>query len=498
MMADEELRQAASRAVRGVAYVLVSSYTNMGMGFVTTILLTRLLAPEDFGAVALGAFLLGLLDVRTKLGLDYAFMHRQPTTEDLVGSHLSLQLGLAGLGLALAGAVRPLLLALGYSPQVASAVLILALVGLLEAGGTTARNLLEKDLRFGRSTPVVTGALAASYATSIVLAWRGFGYVSLLVGNAVNAGLGTLGFWLFAGARPRLRLERSTLLFLLRYGAALALGSYATIFVLQFDNFLVGTLVGVATLGYYERAYKVAQWPTGLVTHIVARVSLPFYARLQGDPPRLARAFGMTLWLIAAVALPLALAIFATAPDFVRLLFGEAWLPTALYLRFLVAYSVIRPLLDDAGALFVAPGHPEKATAVQVAQAAALIATATPLTLAFQARGTAVGVGLAFLVGVALTYRYVTGLIPLPLGQVLRGPALGTGAALLAVAWVAWTGGPARGWPLLPRVLAHGACVAGAFYIVLAACEGRALGERARFLWGLLLGRPAPAKGGER
>lgn len=495
-MADEELRQAAGRAVRGAAYVLASSYTNMGLGFVTTVVLTRLLAPEDFGAVALGAFLLGLLDVRTKLGLDYAFMHRQPTTEGLVGSHLSLQLGLAGLGLVVAGAARPLLLALGYAPQVASAVVVLAFVGLLEASGMTARNLLEKELRFGRSTPVVTGALAASYATSVVLAWRGFGYWSLLVGQAVNAGLGTLGFWLLAGARPRLRLERFTFLFLVRYGAALALGSYATIFVLQFDNFLVGTLVGVATLGYYERAYKVAQWPTGLVTHIVARVSLPFYARLQDDPPRLARAFGMTLWLIAAVALPLALAIFATAPEFVRLLFGEAWLPTALYLRFLVAYSVIRPLLDDAGALFVATGHPQKVTTVQVAQAIALIVTALPLTLVLQARGTAIGVGISFLVSVALTYRYVTALIPLDLWGVLKGPALGTGAALMAVVWVAWGGGPAHEWPLLPRVLAHGACVAGAFYAVLAACEGRALGERARLLWGLLLGHPASAKYG--
>lgn len=492
-MADEGLRQAARKAVRGAAYVLVSSYANMGMGFVTTVVLTRLLAPEDFGTVALGAFLLGLLDVRTKLGLDYAFMHRQPTTEALLGSHLTVQLGLAVLGILLAWAVRPLLLLGGYSPQVASVVVALALVGLLEASGMTARDVLEKDLRFGRSTPVVTGALAASYGVSILLAWKGLGYWSLVAGQAVNAGLGALGFWLLAGVRPTLQTERPVLRFLLKYGAALVLGSYATIFVLQFDNFLVGTLVGVATLGYYERAYKVAQWPTGLVTHIVARVSLPFYARLQGDPPRLARAFGMTLWLIAAVALPLALAIFATAPDFVRLLFGEAWLPTALYLRFLVAYSVIRPLLDDAGALFVATGHPQKATSVQVTQAVALVAAATPLTWAFQARGTAVGVGFAFLVGLALTYRYVTRLIPLRLWHVLRGPALGMAAALAMVAWVVWTGGPARQWSLLPRVAAHGACVAGAFYAALAAAEGRALGGRVRFLWSLLRGQAAPA-----
>mgnify|MGYP005846467243 CR=1 FL=1 len=487
---DEATRRAAGRAVRGAAFVLASSYTNMGMGFVATVVLTRLLAPEDFGTVALAAFLFGLLDLRTKLGLDYAFMHRQPTTDELVASHLSLQLSLSVLGLLLAVSVRPLLAAWGYGAEVGHVVLALAGVGALEASGMTARDLLEKDLRFGRSTAVVTGALACSYLISILLAWKGFGYWSLVAGNAANVGLGAAGFWLLAGRRVRLAVSRPMIVWLLKYGAGIFLGSYAAIFVLQFDNFLVGTLVSVATLGYYERAYKIAQWPTGLVTHIVARVSLPFYAQLQDDPARLSRAFGMTLWLIATVALPLALAIFATAPDFVRLLFGENWLPSALYLRFLVVYSVIRPLLDDAGALFVATGHPRKEAAVRVTQAVALILAASPLTLLYGAPGTAIGVGVAFLVGLAVTYRYVVRLIPLPLWQTLRGPALSTVVTLVAVGGLVGFGGLGENWPVWGRVLGQGMLVAGVFTLSMMAWERGEFWGRIGLVWGLLKERP--------
>ncbi|NLE75609.1 MAG: oligosaccharide flippase family protein [Chloroflexi bacterium] len=485
---QEPVQRAAGRAVRGAAIVLVSSYLNMGMGFAATVWLTRLLAPEDFGVLALATFLFGLLDPRTKFGLDPAFMHRPRTTDQLIATHLSLQLALGVGGLLLALLVRPLLPLLGYSPQVAVVVVVLAAVGILEVSGTTARNVLEKDLRFGRTALVVSGSWFFCYATSITLAGRGLGLWSLVAGSAVNFALNALGFWALAGVRLRPTVDRAMARWLLRFGTALVPGAFAVIFLTQFDNFLVGTLVGLAALGYYERAYKVAQWPTGLVTHVVARVSLPFYARLQHDPPRLARAFGLTLWLIAAVAVPLALVLFAVAPDFVRLVFGEKWLPSALYLRLLVVYSAVRPLLDDAAALFAATGQPRKVTSVQVSQAVALVAAATPLTWLWGAPGTALGVGVAFVVGLAVTYRYVWQTVHLPLWETLRGPALGTAAGVAALAALALASESLAGWPLWARVVGQGGVVALAFYGGLALVEGRDLWTRGQYIWRLAQG----------
>src|SRR5574341_1944067 len=83
----------AYRAVRGALYVLAGSYTNMAMGIVYGIVMARLLDPQHFGVFALAMFFYGLLDVRGKLGLDYAFIHRQPATAELVATHWVLQTG---------------------------------------------------------------------------------------------------------------------------------------------------------------------------------------------------------------------------------------------------------------------------------------------------------------------------------------------------------------------------------------------------------------------
>lgn len=475
------------RAVRGTAIVLASSYTNMGMAFVASILLTRLLAPEDFGVIALAGFFFSLFDLRNKMGLDFAFMHRRPDSDDLLATHLGLQVALSVGSVVIALIAAPILRWTGYEPRMVVMLVALSLAGLLEAAGTTPRVTLEKELIFARSTVVITGSLFLAHLAAIILAWRGAGIWSLYVQIAGNALFSTVGFWKISRLKVPRAFNGQIARWMLKYGLVMSVGAIATVILLQFDYFLVGTFVSTAMLGYYERAYKIAQWPTGLVTHIVSRTALPIYAKLQDDRPRLSEAFNMTLWLITTVALPIALAIFAAAPDFVALLFGERWLPSAPLLRFLIVYSVLRPLLDDTGALFTAIGKPRRISTVLAAQALILIIAATPLTFQFGAIGTAVGVGLAFIAGIFLAYRFLTREIDLSLISAFRTPAAGIIAGLAAWWGVTrWTG--LLELPIFLRVIVQGGVAAGAFYAVVLLMDGRILVSRVRMVWRLFSG----------
>ena len=480
----------AHRAVRGAAFVLVSSYANMAMGIVYGIILARLLDPAHFGVFALALFFFTLFDVRGKLGLEFAFVHRQPTTDELFATHWTLQIAASAVTLALTTLVAAIIAQLNYPSATAPLMIALAGVMMIEATGTAARAALEKEFVFARSTVVVTGALLFSYVAAILLALAGFTYWALVGQVAVNALIGTLGFWWAyhrgtRGAPLRFRFDRDIARWMLRFGAVMSVGALATALLLQFDNFLVGTFVGAAALGFYAQAYKVAQWPTGLVTHIVGRVSLPTYAKLQNDPVRLAKAFEMSLWLILTVALPLALALFVAAPDFLILLYGEKWLPSAILLRGLIGYSVLRPLFDDTGALFTALGKPERITTVLVVQAGVLIVVGTPLTLALSAIGTAIAVGVAFVVGVALTYRFVARALPIDLGRVFA-PAVIAGIGSIVLYLVCARALDLNALPLLIRVVVKGGLASSTFFLVVFLLERKFLLERLSYIWRLL------------
>ena len=476
------------RAVRGTAIVLASSYTNMGMAFLASILLTRLLDPGDFGIIALSSFYFSLFDLRNKMGLDFAFVHKQPDTDELRATHLGLQVALSLGSIAITLIAMPILHWVGYDPRMIQILVALSLAGLVEAAGTTPRMVLEKELIFGRSTVVITGSLFVAHLAAVIMAWRGAGVWSLYVQLAGNMILSTIGFWKISKLKVWPTFSRQIAGWMLRFGLVLSVGAIATTILLQFDYFLVGTFISTATLGYYERAYKIAQWPTGLVTHIVSRTAFPTYAKLQDDRPRLSEAFNMTLWLITIVALPIALAIFATAPDFVRLLYGERWLPSAPLLRFLIVYSVLRPLLDDTGALFTATGKPRRTSTVLSAQAVTLVLAATPLTFMYGATGTAIGVGIAFVVGIILAYRFLTHEIDLSLAKAFRTPALGLVAGLAGWWGVSqWAALPDL--PLFVRIIVQGGATAGAHFAVVLLTERDILFERLHMIWTLFAGQ---------
>ena len=478
----------APRVVRGGLWVALASYSSVGFGFLANLGLTRILGPEAFGIIALANFIGSLINLRPKSGINQAFARLPEMSGALAGTHLALDVGAGTLTLVLAAAAMPVLRAFGYASSVAWAVLALAAVGVLDSVMGTAWVLLDRELRFRDSSLVSIAAFPLSYLPAFWLALHGAGYWSLLAQTGTYSLLLLLGMWWMARRRlPHIwrlewRFDGRVARSLLRFGVVVGAATMAGLFLTQFDNFLVGTFVGLTVLGFYDRAYRIAQWPTVLVSGVVNRTAFYTYARVQDDPARLLKSVTMALWVITSLALPLALAIFAAAPDLVALLYGPKWLPAAPFVRFLVVFSLLRPVLDLMGSLFVAVGRPKRATAVSGLQAVALAVVATPLTLLRGAVGTCIGVGVAFGVGLVAAYRYLRRTVDLSLYGALAAPAASTALALAAYGLMG-RGAAIAALPLVARVAAKGGLVTGVFVAAMLAFEGRTTVERLRYVW---------------
>lgn len=487
----------ATQVVRGGLVVALTAYGLTLFGFISNLLLTRLLAPSDFGIFVLGSFFFSVLNVRPKLGVDQSFAQRPVTTGESSGTFavLSVASGLASLLLALAAV--PILLAFGYASPVIWVMLALAAVGVSDAMMGIAWVQMDKALLFSRVSLVTAVTFPISYIPAFYLALHNGGYWSLVASNVTYAILLLVGlWWSFRRSLPqvlsmRWTFSRPLAREFLRFGAMVGLATVAATVVYQFDNFLVGTIVSTASLGFYDRAYRIAQWPTLLVTAILTRTAFYAYSHLQNDLARLTRTVTMSLWLITTLALPVAIGIFVASDDLVLLLFGEKWLPSALFVRFLVTYSILRPLLEDANQLFIAVGHPRRTTTVTFGQAVALVVAATPLTLLYGAQGTAEGVGIAFVIGLILTYYFVRRTVPdLSLSQAFIVPAIATALALVAYLALAATVDLGV-LPLAVRVVCKSAFAALVFFGVTILLRPKLTVERATYVWRLFKNQPA-------
>ncbi|WP_376793150.1 oligosaccharide flippase family protein [Thermoflexus sp.] len=479
----------ASSAVRGGMWVALSTYWTLAFGFAANILLTRTLPPEAFGAFALAMFFAQLLRLQTKLGLGYAFGQYKETTGESVGTYVVLE-GVAALsGLLLMGLAAPALRFMGYDPLVVQIALVLSFAAFLEGISAIAGTLLEKELRFGLTSLYQGLVFPLSYLPAFWLAAHGGGAWSLAAQTTVYSLLG-LGLW--GVARWRMshlwaypwRFRRDLAGHFLRFGAAAGLWLMAGMLFSQLDNFLIGTFAGVTALGYYDRAYRMAQWPALLFNAVLTRTAFYTYARLQDDRARLEKTVAMVTWAISMIAIPVALAIFLAARDLVVLLYGERWLPSVLFLQILSAFFVLRPHLEHAGVVLNAMGRPGRAAALLWAQVGVLGVAGLPLTMRWGALGACGAVGLALIAGIGLACVYTRRELSVSANAGLGMPLLAGGATILGYI-IVLRFIPLENLGLFTRLVVKAIYAFSAFYVLAFAMQPRAVQERVRYVWRL-------------
>ncbi len=476
----------ARRAAGSAAWVAGTAYLNQIITFLANVALMRLIAPEAFGVLALAVFFCTLARKVTAFGFNYALIHRSDRLPEASGAHLGLQILSAALVMVMVVLSYPLVAA-HYDALTAAVLIGVAIGAAFENVGTTPRVLLEKDVDFRRLQIVNTGINVGINAIACLgaLLWPNVWVLLVRLAGAQIAG--AVGYWYLNPRPPMRRPSLAMFRWYLRFGAPLWLGGIATFAVLQFDDFLVGTLISAKDLGFYTRAYQLAVLPTTMVTHIIARVAFPLYSKVQGDRARLSRVFGMVMRVIVLFSAPAAVGLFWCAPEFVNVVFGEKWQPMVLLVRLLIVYQLMRPIFDDVGELFAAVGAPRAIGRIQIAQALAMIATATPVVYFFQAEGAAIAASIVMLVGVILAYRRVGGHVTIDYRGIFVVPIVSCFVAAGIGALVLWR------WPVehtVWRLLAKIGLFGGTCVLLLAVLQGRRFWQEFQYLRGRLKEEP--------
>ncbi len=483
-------------AVRSTVWLTIFAYAGQLVAFVATIVLTRELGPQVFGLLALGTFWSSLLNLRTKFGLGQAAIRQPALDGELLGTVYRLDLVLAGgsVTLSLLGAL--VLFWTGHAPEISIIVVVSVIASNAIAVVSPFGLALEKEIQLSRLTLLALFSAVMSYGTAILLAKAGWGFWSLLVVNVITALIAVIGVYILCKRRLpwvfdiQRRFTRPMAGRLIRQGIPAGLSSEAILTIVnQFDNYLIGTFVGTATLGFYDRAYRTAQWPNVLLTAALARVGFLTFARLQDDLPRLAHAMRLCIWVLTTLGTPMTLALFFGARELVELLYTAAWLPSAFFLRFLVVYSLISPFISLGSSLAYARGHIRTTVLITATQAISIVVIGPVLTLWQGATGTVVAVGITIAIGFTLSCRYIFRQLPLSFTGTFGPPLLSAVVASAVTLLVFRT----PGWgslPTLARLILSTLASAGVYLVCVIALRPTEMTERLRYL--LKMFRPEP------
>ncbi len=357
---DHLMADLKGRSVRGGAVTLTAQGIKFLLQIGSTAVLARLLAPGDFGLVAMVSAFTGFIALFKDLGLSMATVQRAEITHQQVSTLFWINVVASVVLMVVAAALAPAVAWFYGEPRLTGIMLVIA--GTFLFGGLTAQHsaLLQRHMRFSLLAAADLLSLAAGVAVGIAMAWRGFSYWSLVGMTAATAAANTLFVWLFSPWRPGLPRRGAGTSAMLRFGGHLTGFNVLNYFTCNFDNILIGATLGAGPLGIYAKAYNLLGLPIRQINGPMGAVALPALSRLQSDPQGYRRYYLRAVEIIAFAGMPIAAFAFVAADEVVLLLLGPQWTAAVPVFRWLAPAAFLGTLNVVPGWLCVSLGHTER------------------------------------------------------------------------------------------------------------------------------------------
>jgi len=429
--------------VRGGLVTLSSQGAQFLLQSISTVVLARLLAPADFGLVAMVTAVSGLGQAFADLGLSEATIQREKISRDQVNMLFWINVGIGVTLMLIMAGLSPALAWFYKEPRLRNIACVVSLTFLF--GGLKVQHdaLLRRQMRFKALAIRDVTAYALAVPAAIVLAWRGAGYWALVaLPLTLNATLMVLS-WAMARWMPGLPRRGANVGPLISFGSKVA-ASYVVYSVNRgADGVLIGWRWGAGPLGLYSRAYNLLMLPVRQLSAPARSVAVPAFSRTQAEPERYARYYLRAVNLILWIITPVFGLLFVGAEPLIVLALGSKWRDAAPVFQILAIAAIGQMLFETTNWLFVSRGQSKRLLAMQLILSPVIIGSFAA-GLPFGIRGVAWTGSLALIAlltwvmhyafqGTELTLRRLAEAILCPVSVSLGG-ALTAEAALHLVA----------------------------------------------------------------
>ncbi|MCG8698618.1 MAG: lipopolysaccharide biosynthesis protein [Bacteroidales bacterium] len=321
------------KTLHGLRWSVINQVLTICLRFGFSIILARLLSPEEFGLVAMVKVFVIFLLSTTRLGINVLIIKNQAISHSELSSLFWFQL-VRGLIVSIVFYLMAKLISSLYNNSSLTLIAkVYAPIFFISACNNTHWSLIKKNIDFKTITRINTTSLIISNIVAIIIAYLGGSYWSLVCLQLLNHLLRLTYTWIISIWNPGLYFNKSFVVSTIRKGMHIAGLNAISSFSKNIDSFIIGKYVGNETLGIYNKAYSMITHSTQRLTANVSGVMLPSFSMLQNDMKRFSRIYTKIFKTTLMVILPFIVILLVQTENIILLTYGKKWLAMAPFVR---------------------------------------------------------------------------------------------------------------------------------------------------------------------
>lgn len=324
-----------SKAASGMIWSAIQKYSTMVIGFISSIILARLLTPEDYGCIGMLAIFMSLAEVFIDAGFGSALIQKKTPTQADYSTVFYFNIGMSFVLYSLLFLFAPIIADFYHMPILCKILRVQGLILFIYAFNIIQRNLIRKNLLFKKLSTITIITSIIALIITVIMAYSGCGVWALVVQNFISALIPCVFFWITTNWHPTKEYSWISFKELFGFGFYMLLSHLFETISLKISGLLIGRWFNPATMGYYSKASTTADYATSSITGVMLQTTYPLYSAVQDDKERLGNMVKRISSTLAFLMVPLLFLLILIAKPIFILLYTDRWVTCVPYFQIL-------------------------------------------------------------------------------------------------------------------------------------------------------------------
>jgi O-antigen/teichoic acid export membrane protein len=346
------------KVARGVSWLALFKFVSQFFSWLVTIIVARLLLPEDYGLMAMATIITGYAEIFSELGLGAAIIQRPNLNKTDLSSIFWFTMIVSLFFCLFSFAVAPITAHIFNEPRVLPLTQAVSVIFIISGLQIVPLNLLKKDLNFKTVGFIEMIGSMVACGSMLIMAYCGAGVWTLLGGRMINGVTRVLMLYYHALWRPSFHFRFKEAASYIRFGIVVSVSQSFYYLFEKSDKFFAGRAWSSQLVGYYSFAQQLALIPTEKIVSLINQVSFTAFSKLQDDKEAFNQLYLKIVEFTSTIVFPLYVGGFLVADELIVLLIGQQWLPAVFLFKFLCLAQIPRSINAINNFVHISRGEP--------------------------------------------------------------------------------------------------------------------------------------------